>query len=173
MFAMQGPVTLDDGASVTGSISGNTLTVSAVTNGVVHVGQVISGTGVTAGTTITALGTGTGGTGTYTVSASQTVASTAIAVHVTWDMAKAINAKVTLGGNRNLSILNPRAGVASVLEAIQDATGGRVLTPATSMNFGAAGTPTQSTAANKADLFMLYCRDAATPKFRTSFSKDA
>jgi hypothetical protein len=63
---------------VTGAIAGTTLTVSAVTSGVLAVGQTISGTGVTAGTTITALGTGTGGTGTYTVSASQTVSSTTI-----------------------------------------------------------------------------------------------
>lgn len=66
------------GATVTGSISGTTLTVSAVTSGKLEVGQGISGTGVTAGTTITGLGTGTGGTGTYTISASQTVASTTI-----------------------------------------------------------------------------------------------
>lgn len=66
------------GAVVTGEIAGTTLTVTAVTRGVLGVGQTISGTGVTSGTTITALGTGTGGTGTYTVSASQAVASTAI-----------------------------------------------------------------------------------------------
>ena len=65
-------------ASVTAAIAGTTMTVSAVVSGVLAVGQTISGSGVTAGTTITALGTGTGGTGTYTVSASQTVASTAI-----------------------------------------------------------------------------------------------
>ena len=65
-------------ATFTGSISGTTLTVTAVSAGTVQVGQVISGTGVTAGTTITALGTGTGSTGTYTVSASQIVASTTI-----------------------------------------------------------------------------------------------
>ena len=65
-------------ATFTGSISGTTLTVTAVSAGTIQIGQVISGTGVTAGTTITALGTGTGGTGTYTVSASQTVASTTI-----------------------------------------------------------------------------------------------
>ncbi len=41
-------------------------------------GQVLSGTGVASGTTITAFGTGTGGTGTYTVSSSQTVASRAM-----------------------------------------------------------------------------------------------
>lgn len=67
-----------NGAVVTGSIAGTTLTVTAVTSGKLAVGQTISGSGVTAGTTITALGTGIGGTGTYTVSASQTVASTAI-----------------------------------------------------------------------------------------------
>jgi hypothetical protein len=67
-----------DAASVTGAISGTTLTVSALSSGSLHVGQTITGAGVTAGTTITALGTGTGGTGTYTVSASQTVASTSI-----------------------------------------------------------------------------------------------
>jgi hypothetical protein len=67
-----------DSASVTGSISTTTMTVTAVASGVLAVGQTISGSGVTPGTTITGLGTGTGGTGTYTVSASQTVASTAI-----------------------------------------------------------------------------------------------
>lgn len=66
------------GASFTGAIAGTTLTVSAVASGTVQAGQVISGSGVTVGTTITALGTGTGGTGTYTVSATQTVASGAI-----------------------------------------------------------------------------------------------
>lgn len=65
-------------AVVTGAISGTTLTVSAVTSGTLSIGVILSGTGVTSGTTITALGTGTGGTGTYTVSASQTVSSTTI-----------------------------------------------------------------------------------------------
>lgn len=65
-------------AIVTASISTTTMTVSAVTSGTLAIGQILSGTGVTADTTITAFITGTGGTGTYTVSASQTVASTTI-----------------------------------------------------------------------------------------------
>lgn len=65
-------------ASVTASIATTTMTVTAVGSGALVVGQEISGSGVTAGTKITALLTGTGGTGTYTVSASQTVASTTI-----------------------------------------------------------------------------------------------
>jgi len=53
----------------TGSISGTTMTVSAVTSGAIHVGQLLTGTGIVAGTTITAYGTNTfGGAGTYTVS---------------------------------------------------------------------------------------------------------
>ncbi len=65
-------------AVVTGSIATTVLTVTAVTSGVLAVGQSISGSGVTAGTKITALGTGVGGVGTYTVSASQTASSTTI-----------------------------------------------------------------------------------------------
>ncbi len=64
---------------VTGSIAAQVLTVSAVTTGVLTVGQTISGTNVTAGTTITGQLSGTaGGVGTYSVSVSQTVASTTI-----------------------------------------------------------------------------------------------
>ena len=63
---------------VAGSIAATTLTVTAVTSGKLAVGQAVWGTGVTAGTTITALLTGTGGTGTYAVSPSQTVASTSL-----------------------------------------------------------------------------------------------
>jgi len=62
----------------TGSISGTTLTVSAVASGNLAVGQTLYGTGIAAGTTITAAGTGTGGTGTYTIAVSQTVASEAL-----------------------------------------------------------------------------------------------
>ncbi len=65
-------------AKVTGSITGTTLTVTAVTSGTLYVGQTIQGTGVTALTIITALGTGSGGAGTYTVSTSQTVSSTTL-----------------------------------------------------------------------------------------------
>ena len=66
----------------TGSISGTTLTVSAITAGYLGIGSVISGTGVTSGTTITAILNGSGGVGTYTVSASQTVGSEAMTASV-------------------------------------------------------------------------------------------
>lgn len=47
-------------------------------SGAFAVGDVLTGTGVTAGTAIESLGTGTGGLGTYNVSPTQTVGSTAI-----------------------------------------------------------------------------------------------
>ncbi len=61
-------------AVITGSISGNTLTVTAVT-GTIALNQLLVAASVIPGTTITAFNTGTGGTGTYTVSNSQTFAS--------------------------------------------------------------------------------------------------
>ena len=67
-----------DQAVFTGSISGTTMTVTAVTSGTIKVGSGVTGTGVFVPTYITALGTGTGGTGTYIVDASQTVASTTL-----------------------------------------------------------------------------------------------
>lgn len=75
-------------ASVTGSIAGTTLTVTAVGSGTLAVGQQISGTNIAEDTFIVALGTGSGGTGTYIVDNSQTVSSTAItavaAVETKW-----------------------------------------------------------------------------------------
>jgi hypothetical protein len=62
------------------------LNVTAVT-GTVGVGDVLSGTGITVGTTITALGTGSGGTGTYIVNITQTVSSS------TWTVATNIQTK--------------------------------------------------------------------------------
>lgn len=65
-------------AIVTASISETTMTVSAVTTGAIAIGQILSGTGVTADTTVAGFITGAGGTGTYVVSVSQSATSTAI-----------------------------------------------------------------------------------------------
>lgn len=93
---------------------------------------------------------------------------------VAWDMAAGFNARVTLGGNRTLGApTNPKEGMTYVLEVIQDATGSRTLTWPAAFNWGSAGAPTLSTGANKVDIVTLYCRDAATPKFRAVFNKDS
>lgn len=67
-------------ALITGSIAGNTLTVTGVSSGTIYVGQVLTDATATilSGTQIVAFGTGTGGIGTYTLNTLQTVGSEAI-----------------------------------------------------------------------------------------------
>lgn len=66
----------------TGSMSGTTLTVTALGQGApIVVGMYVDGSSVTDGTYITAFGTGTGGTGTYTINQSVTASSTAMYAH--------------------------------------------------------------------------------------------
>lgn len=86
-------------ASFTGSISGTTLTVSAVASGTLAIGQRLSGAGITDGTYITGLGTGTGGTGTYTINNSQTVASESM----TAGMVQVTCAAISFGTNVSLT----------------------------------------------------------------------
>jgi hypothetical protein len=70
--------------STTGSISGTTLTITAVASGTLAPGQIISGTSIITGTKIveqltsTAVGGALGKTGTYTISNSHTLGSRAI-----------------------------------------------------------------------------------------------
>lgn len=50
-----------------GSISGNTLTVTAIASKTIRVGTVLSGPGIPPGTTVVGFGTGNGGAGTYLI----------------------------------------------------------------------------------------------------------
>lgn len=74
-YALENTLNIASGTTLTGSISGNTLTVSAVGLGTITAGMVLTGAGIVTGTEITSLGTGTGGTGTYILNISQTVGS--------------------------------------------------------------------------------------------------
>jgi hypothetical protein len=62
----------------TGSISSTILTITAVSSGVISLGQAVSGAGVLNGATVIGNLTGTGGAGTYLLSTSQTLSSTTI-----------------------------------------------------------------------------------------------
>jgi hypothetical protein len=75
-----GTLTTGDAFAGTGFIDSATgteatLHISTVTSGILAVGSVISGTGITSGTVITEYLTGSGGVGTYKVTPSQTVTS--------------------------------------------------------------------------------------------------
>jgi hypothetical protein len=73
------------GASFTGSITGDVLTVTAIGSGAVAQGQTLKGTGITTGTKIVDFLTGAGGNvnevGTYQLNISQTVSSTTITAY--------------------------------------------------------------------------------------------
>lgn len=64
--------------AITETAGGGLMTVTAVSSGVLAVGDVISGTSVTAGTYVTSIVTGSGGIGTYGVSQPTVVTSTTI-----------------------------------------------------------------------------------------------
>lgn len=95
------------------------------------------------------------------------------AATVNWDMSQGYNARVTLGGNRTLATpTNSIAGRTYMLSIYQPSSGGPcTLTMPGTFDFGGAGTPTLSTAANKIDRLSLYCEDASVPRFAAFFSK--
>ena len=97
LIGQSGEPALFETSSFTGSISGTTLTVTAVSTGAIHIGQAIVGTGIAPGTTIVAYGTNTfGGTGTYIVTISQSVSSTTIT-----------GTGTTAGGSRAVMLTTP------------------------------------------------------------------
>ena len=79
-----------------GSISGTTLTVSAVYGGSIGVGTVITGSGVSTATVNSLIG-GSGGVGTYGISVSQTAASTTISG--TYSGTQTVKLSATIGGS--------------------------------------------------------------------------
>lgn len=71
-------ITVGNIINCVGSIAGNILTVTAISDGAILVGSMIAGINVLQQTFVTAFGTGTGGVGTYAVNQQQTVPSTAL-----------------------------------------------------------------------------------------------
>lgn len=114
--AKTGNVTnIQNGAVVTASITASVMTVTAVASGVLRVGQILSGSGINAGTYISALGTGTGGAGTYTVVGDNTATSTTVtAVGNPWGYYPINNNNAVTGLNTSIWQLPMRAIQASV-----------------------------------------------------------
>lgn len=97
----QGPLTSTANVVGSGSQAGTTLTVTTVTSGQFAVGQQVAGTGVVAGTYITALGSGSGTAGTYVVSQSTTIAPATVFTMTPNTLGDAIG---TASGYTNLEI---------------------------------------------------------------------
>ena len=101
-------------ASTNWAISTTTLTITTFVSGVFSIGTVLTGSGVTSGTYITALGTGTGQAGTYTVSVSQTASSTTLTLngYNYVSIGSAITGTGVLSGTVIVNQISGTAGVA-------------------------------------------------------------
>ncbi len=118
--------------------SGGGLTVSAVVSGTLAVGQTLTGSGVTTGTTITALGTGTGGTGTYAVNDSQTVGSESITANGGTLTASAVTGTLAVGdviagagvtlGNHITAAITGTGGSGTYFVSVGDTVGSEAMT---------------------------------------------
>jgi hypothetical protein len=152
-------------AVFTGSISGTTLTVTAVTNGTIGIGQSLFGVGITSETVITALGTGTGGTGTYTVNLSQTVASermnsTAVGATITASMA-----------GTTLTVTAVASGTLYVGQTIQGSTvAANTMITALGTGTGGVGTYTISTSQTVTSRTMYALNFAVMPSNDGAFT---
>lgn len=101
-------------ASFTASITGTVMTVTGSPAGTIAAGQQVNGSGVTAGTYITSLGTGTGGAGTYNVSVSQTVVSEAMTTN-------GVNVAVTYDSVSGAFVIT--SGITGLVSTVAFATG--------------------------------------------------
>lgn len=114
-------ITASFGASFTGNSAGATLTVTAVT-GYISVGDtIVTGTGLTVGTTVVAQVSGTtGGAGTYTMSASGTASSAACTTSSQY-----LNVTVVASGTLAVGQTVTGAGVAAgaIITALGTGTG--------------------------------------------------
>lgn len=120
-----------------GSVSSTTLTITAQLSGdPIVLGQFIGGTGVTAGSYVTAFGTGSGGAGTYTLSASSS-ATGAITVFASGNSLLGDPAPMSLGvgpvGRTYTYDVIPQAIAATCIAAAQTTSSTIALTAGTSV----------------------------------------
>lgn len=107
----------------TATIATTVMTVTETPTAAITVGQGVFGVGVTAGTTISSLGTGTGGAGTYNLSISQTVST---ATQMTSRYGTALYAQVTAEsggtGAANIGIALSPKGTGAITAQVPDGT---------------------------------------------------
>lgn len=126
--------------TVTGSISSNTMTITAASTGTnnwfyIDRGQQVTCGSCTAGTVITGLGTGTGLSGTYIVSPSQTVSSTTLTIthnnldfNAAWGYGARITGTYSAGAvGPTLTVNSLTAGAMAPLLTVSDGTNSSTL----------------------------------------------
>jgi len=141
----------------TGSMSGTTLTVTALGFGApIVVGMYVDGTSVTDGTYITAFGTGAGGIGTYTINQSVTASSTAMTAHgnIAFDNPSPMDLGIGPLGRIYVWDLVPQAAVTNNIAASQTAAAAGAVTLT-------AGTSVKSVVTPNGTVLQLDCPRAA------------
>ena len=136
----------------TGSMSGTTLTVTALGFGApIVVGMYVDGTSVTDGTYITAFGTGSGGTGTYTINQSVTASSTSMTAHsnIAFDNPSPMDLGIGPLGRIYVWDVVPQAAVTNNIAASQTAAGAGAVTLT-------AGTSVKSVVTPNGTVLQLY-----------------
>lgn len=81
---------------------------------------------------------------------------------VTFDLSYGNLQKVTLGGNRTLTVSNVSTGQCFIIKLIQDSTGGRTVSWFSGISWAGGSAPTLTTTANKADVFGFICTGTNT-----------
>jgi hypothetical protein len=115
----------------TGSMSGTTLTVTALLSGnPIVLGMYVDGSSVTDGTYITAFATGSGSTGTYTINQSVTASSTTMTAHTntSFDNPSPMDLGVGPVGRIYMWDVVPQAAVTNNIAASQTAAGAGAVT---------------------------------------------
>lgn len=87
------------------------------------------------------------------------------AATIDFDLSSSTRHKVTLGGNRTLTVSNPQEGQGFLLRITQDETGERTVTWFDGISWAYGITPTLTTTGGKTDFFTFICTDATTPAF--------
>jgi len=136
----------------TGSMSGTTLTVTAVGAGApIVVGMFVDGANVTDGTYVTAFNTGTGGVGTYTINQSVSASSTSMTAHgnIAFDDPSPMDLGIGPLGRIYVWDVVPQAKVANNIATAQSPSATFTLTAGTSVK---AVTLTNGTTGYQLDL---------------------
>jgi len=143
-------ITAVNTSTFTATVSGTTLTVTGSPVGTITVGMVITGTSVTAGSYITALGTGTGGAGTYTLNQATTGTPTTGTSYTVNPTQTAASGTITTGGDTltlNGTIFTGVTSVTALAAAINEVAPTGVTAAALNgyLNLYSNGTTTNST----------------------------
>jgi hypothetical protein len=115
----------------TGSMSGTTLTVTALLSGApIVLGMYVDGSSVTDGTYITAFVTGNGGTGTYTINQSVTASSTTMTAHTNTPLDNPSPMELGIGPLGRIYVWDvvPQAAVTNNIAASQTAAAAGAVT---------------------------------------------